>query len=65
MDRRRRRVYVRQQVWRRRFTGFTDVDHVAGPLGIPLVAIARIGIIGRFDPLGRRWQVGPTGGNVR
>jgi hypothetical protein len=57
MDRRRGRVHVRQQVRRRRFTRFTDVDHIAGPLGIPLVAIPGIGIVGRFERLSCPWQL--------
>lgn len=37
--------------------GLTAMHQGAGPLGVPLVAIARLGIRGRFDTLGRRWEV--------
>jgi hypothetical protein len=38
-------------------TGFADVHHVARPLGVAFVAVARLDIIGRFDTRGGRRQV--------
>src|SRR5262249_53118167 len=55
-----RRMDMRQQVRGRGLAGLTDMHHVPGPLVVPLLAIARIGIIGRFHPLSRWWQV-PVG----
>ena len=57
MHRGRRRVHVREQVGGGGLAGFADVDHVAGPLRVAFVAVARLDIVGRFDALGGRWQV--------
>ena len=57
MDGGRRRMDMGQQVRGGRLAGLAHMHHIAGPLGIPLVAIARIDIIGRLDTLGGWWQV--------
>src|SRR5439155_16381611 len=49
------RMHMRQQMRGGGLTGLTDMYHIASPLGVPLMAIARIGIIGRFDPFSR-WR---------
>src|SRR5712664_1172291 len=54
MDRGWGRVDVGEQVGRRRLTGFADMDHGAGPLGVAFVTVARVGIVRRCDPLGGR-----------
>src|SRR5262249_46041878 len=51
-----RRVHVCEQMGGSGFACFTDVDHVPGPLRVALVAVARLAIVGRFDPFGSRWQ---------
>src|SRR5215467_13809918 len=57
MDRGWGGVDVGEQVGHRRLTGFADVHHIARPRRVALVAVARLDIIGRFDPLSGRWQV--------
>ena len=48
---------MREQVRGRGLAGLTDMHHVPGPLGVPLLAIACLGIIGRFHSLSRWRQV--------
>src|SRR6266446_4160821 len=50
------RVDVGEQMGGSGLACFADVDHVAGPLRVAFVTVARLDIVGRFDPLGRRWQ---------
>ena len=56
MDRGWGGVDVGEQVGRSRLTGFADVDHVPRPLGVPFLAIARLGIVGGFEPFRGRGQ---------
>ena len=56
MDAGRGRVDVREEVRGGGLARFADVHHGAGPLGVPLVAVARVGIVGRLDALGGRRQ---------
>ena len=56
MDGGRRRVDVREEVRGSGLARFADVHHVAGPLGLTFVAVACLGIVRRFDPLGGRGQ---------
>src|SRR5215470_4871366 len=53
MHRGGRRVHVCEQMGGGGFAGFTDVDHVPGPLRVAFVAVARLAIVGRCDPFGR------------
>ena len=55
MDRGRRRVHLRQQVGRGGLTRLTDVHHIPGPLRVAFMPIARLRIVGRFDPF-CRWR---------
>ena len=50
MHRGRRRVHVREQVRGSWFARFADMHHVARPLRVAFVAVARLDIVGRFDP---------------
>ena len=55
MDGGRGRVDVREEVGGGGLARFADMHHVAGPWRVAFVAVARVGIIGRFDTLGR-WR---------
>src|SRR2546423_7601645 len=51
MDRGWGRVHVGEQMGRGGLTGFADVHHVAGPLGVAFVAVTGPPPVGRFDAL--------------
>ena len=55
MDAGRGRVDVCEEVRGGRLARFADMHHVAGPGRVAFVAVARVGIVGRFNTLGRWW----------
>src|SRR6266571_4422820 len=55
MDRGRGRVDVGEEVGGGRLACFADMHHVAGPGRVTFVAVARVGIVRRFNTLGRWW----------
>jgi hypothetical protein len=38
-------------------TRFTEMGHISHPLGVPFVAVARLGIVGRLNTLCRTRQL--------
>ena len=56
MDARGRRVHMGEEVGHGGLAGFADMHHVAGPRRVAFVAVARLDIIGRFDPFRGRGQ---------
>ena len=55
VDGRRGRVDMRQQMRVRRVTRFADMHHIPGPGRTVFVAVARVHIVGRFNPFSRAW----------
>ena len=51
------RVHVREEVRHGRLTCLTDMHHIASPLRVAFLAIARLRIIGGLDPLRGRGQL--------
>ena len=51
-----RRMDVREEVGSGGLARFADMHHVAGPGRVAFVAVARLGIVGRFDALSGRRQ---------
>src|SRR5262249_26152278 len=60
MDRGWSRVDVCEEVGGGGLARFADMHHIASPGRVPLVAVARVGIVGRFNTLGR-WGEFPLG----
>ena len=54
MDRGCCRMDVREEVRGGGLARFADMHHVARPCRVAFVAVARVGIVGRFDALGGR-----------
>src|SRR5207248_6958931 len=57
MDASGRRVHMGEEVGHGGLAGFADMHHVAGPRRVAFVAVARLAIIGRFDPFRGRGQL--------